>query len=959
MIFRRTPSLRALSAAREPLAPMAAACLLVVGVLLTGCDVPISPEEYSHRAQALYDKGEFKAAIVELRGAVKHSPSDPQLRARLGRYYLSAGEVGKAEMELVKAMRLGMTGFSVMSPLMEIYLQQGQAKKVVSLANVEGLEQDQKLQVLMLKAQAQVALEQTDEAKRSLQQALELKAGYSPALLMLAELTMEQDGLDLAKGYLGAAAAEGGDSTDLYLSQAKWFWRKGDYQQATGAYREAAMLDPESLQAYLGLTLVQLARGDLSAAGESASRAREISPDDPRSEYVTALLEYQSGEYRLARQRLQRILSAAPSDLRSGLLLGSVYLMENKLDAAERHVSLFIEENPELMPARRLLAQIQLRNGDQKAALTGLESALEVDPSDPDLLILAAKVALLLGRFEEVTDYLNRTRNKASKPQLEAVNAAEGFLAKGETYKARQSLEPLTDESMVGTLPTVGFPVAEIDKLRSEVLDLLHRRRFDDAIDLARESLVAKMPGSALPFNLIGAALLAKGESEAARQSFEKALTIQPGDYSTRLNLAYLALSDGRLSDAEDLYMRLQQERPGMEVVMLGLAAVAVKAGDLDAYRDWLQRVAQQNPASLVARLYLVRAYLGRGQVAAATTTIGEAFLLQPEHPTVLWLKHEVEVANGDFEGARDSLQKLLGQRPGSAAILYRLALLSNQQDGVADAKEALEKAYVLTPENPGVSLALANLELRSGHYEQAQQLIDRLLERQADHPAGLALQGDIQQAQGDLEGAMASYRRSFEQHPTGLVARHWATIAARRGDLASANEILARWLAIMPKDVAVRIMAGDLSVALGEEGLAREHYELVLSEQPENQHALNNLANLLLRENPQQALAHAEKALLRVPHDAAIKDTLGWILLEQGQELPRAVDLLRQAVAAVPGNPGRRYHLAVALAKIGDREEALGELRNLLDSSPEFKQREAAEALLSRLEREQGTVGQ
>ncbi len=108
---------------------------------------------------------------------------------------------------------------------------------------------------------------------------------------------------------------------------------------------------------------------------------------------------------------------------------------------------------------------------------------------------------------------------------------------------------------------------------------------------------------------------------------------------------------------------------------------------------------------------------------------------------------------------------------------------------------------------------------------------------------------------------------------------------------------------------------SGDIDGAIG-------NYAAVAEADGNNVAALNNLAVLLARSDPNRALVYAERAAELAPGNAAIEDTVGWILYRQGS-LDRALDHLKRA--ATGNAPAiRTFHLGMAYLKSGNAK--LGE---------------------------------
>src|SRR5258706_6402331 len=118
-----------------------------------------------------------------------------------------------------------------------------------------------------------------------------------------------------------------------------------------------------------------------------------------------------------------------------------------------------------------------------------------------------------------------------------------------------------------------------------------------------------------------------------------------------------------------------------------------------------------------------------------------------------------------------------------------------------------------------------------------------------------------------------------------------------------------------------------------------------MLRKRPGNALALNNLAWAYQQVKDPRALQTAEQAYKLKPDNAAVADTLGWMLVEQGNA-KRGLEVLQKAVTAAPKALEIRYHLAQALAKSGDKAQAIAQLESIVASDSKFSQESGARAL-------------
>jgi Flp pilus assembly protein TadD len=96
-------------------------------------------------------------------------------------------------------------------------------------------------------------------------------------------------------------------------------------------------------------------------------------------------------------------------------------------------------------------------------------------------------------------------------------------------------------------------------------------------------------------------------------------------------------------------------------------------------------------------------------------------------------------------------------------------------------------------------------------------------------------------------------------------------------------------------------------------------------------------------------AVELARQAHALAPADAAVADTLGW-LLARGGNLDEGLRFLREAHARAPREPEIRFHIAEVLHRLGRADAAREELRGALQLSNDFASAEAARTLLQEL---------
>src|SRR3954462_10142523 len=90
---------------------------IIVAAALGGCNRSKPTEQLLAEAKQYQQKGEIKAAMIELKNAVANSPENGEARLALGVLHVDTSDYVSGEKELRKALALGIDKNRVLAPL--------------------------------------------------------------------------------------------------------------------------------------------------------------------------------------------------------------------------------------------------------------------------------------------------------------------------------------------------------------------------------------------------------------------------------------------------------------------------------------------------------------------------------------------------------------------------------------------------------------------------------------------------------------------------------------------------------------------------------------------------------------------------------------------------------------------------------------------------------------------------
>ncbi|QSA98803.1 XrtA/PEP-CTERM system TPR-repeat protein PrsT [Methylococcus sp. EFPC2] len=905
---------------------------LLCGVALAEGDVTLN------EARAYLDKGEPKAAVIQLKNVLQTSPEHGEARLLLGETYLKLGDGASAVKELEKASELKLPKEKWVVPLSRAYLLQDQPKKVLETAKV-GVEAPKPLrsQLGALQGLAYIALNDAAKAKSSFEEALQLDADSGDALLGLAMLELSEKRYGKVEEYANRAVAKDAKNGSAWTVLGESRRLQGNGQGAIEAFGKAIEIQPADVRARLGRATAYLASGKLEDASKDVNEVRAKAGELPMALYLQAVIAFQNKKVQDAEDTLVKVLNALPNHPPSLLLMGSIAYQQEKLQSAENYLSKYLGFAPDQLPALKLLGATRLRLGHAKDAIAVLQPAADRHSDDAQLLALLGSAYLNDKQYDQGTDYLARAAELAPDNGFVRERLALGRIATGNMDQAVADLKSAVeiDPNLVQADITL-------------VLALLQQKKYDEAI-AAAVKLKEKKSNDPMPDNLLGTAYMAKGEGGKAREHWLQALSIKQ-DYNTaRLNLARLALTEKKPDEARRELVAVLKTDPNNLNALLGLAQLAESQGDQAEMLKYLQEARDKNPRSLPPALLLSRYYLGQNKALNALEIAQAAERDNPDNPQAIFNLAQVQLVAGQDANAVATLRKLVAKQPENPDFRHTLAQALAKTGDKAQAANVWGELRQKSPDYIPALAALAELALQDKDYARAGKLANELKTKAPKVPVGLQLEGDVRFAQKQYSQALESYQQAYKQVKNPALAQRLFKARLAQGDFKGAVDGLHAWLEAADQDVESWLL---LALAHQEKNHLREAaeaYEKVETLRPGNSVVLNNLAWVYQEQGDKRALEIAEKIQLGSDSNPELVDTIGWIYLLNGKP-DKGLLLLQQAAVQAPHLIPIRLHLAEALIKNGKPEEGKKELQRLLKEKKDFPEKAKAESLLKGL---------
>jgi cellulose synthase operon protein C len=594
----------------------------------------------------------------------------------------------------------------------------GQQEKAHLLAKRLNAEAPRSASVKQLLGDIQVSRVEYDEARSTLQRALDAQPQNANLLDMLTSVALLQG--DSAKG-LEYASRLANLTPNSGEAQAKLQRAKLLAGQALDSPTERSSIG-DVFNTELLLTLEMLRNKQPAQALERARKLHNQFPDKPDPLNLMAAAYLMLGQQDKAKAELEASLKLKPNEPSATLNLVRIEIFKRNIKRARELLVPLVKAYPGDEEAVLLLVAVEGRSGNTAAAIPLLEQAMQHNPGALGARNMLAAEYLRAGKVQNV------------------VTITQGL--SDAQYQRQPTLLELRGKALM---------------LASDAISA--RKVFQQWSKLA--------PDSAAAHFYYGDSLARNGEIAAARNELERAVRLNPRYLPARVGEIKIIVQDKQLARARNALEKLRKDfgehpdvlaiegwfalgtnnfaeaekklaaalklKPDTDTaVLLSRAMFGQQKHDqsLKSMQDWLNK----RPDDLVMRLHLAGAYLSLNRNEDARQIYAKVVEKYPDHVPALnnlaWLGQDKDLAQSIKHA-----QHALSIAPKDPYVKDTLGMLMVKRGDLTAAHNLLQEAVTLMPKAPQFQLHLAQILIKQQRLVQAGKLLNELIIKAPSSP--------------------------------------------------------------------------------------------------------------------------------------------------------------------------------------------------------------------------------
>ncbi len=659
-------------------------------------------------------------------------------------------------------------------------------------------------------------------------------------------------------------------------------------------------------------------------------------PNDQGSRMLLATTYDKAGELQLALATYREALSRSPDDINIIIPTVAALYKAEEYDEAENILNRVSQQKLYHPQLQRMQLRNYLRRGQLGSASEILEELISTDPNNQAACLSLALLKIQQNEFDGASQLLKKL--KVQNPNSLSVTSAQVQLSirQGKQQEALHLCDELVENlKSASTYMLRARTRATLGQMDGAIKDLIQATAMEPnnvGVWVARSDFYRTA-----------------GQLDQAIADIRHALSLAPDNIQIQKRAIALFLRAGNLDIVQQgiiLHGKALESNPtDVELMMMKVRMLLSEstAPAINNAKDILQKLTDENPKNSESWVLLGEILLLQRQPGRAVDIALRGLAHTPNDKTLLLLKARAEAARSPIL-AVPTLRVLRELDPNNVDFVIRLANAYISADQAQKAVDLLNEQITNCDASNmrRCRMILAVALYKSGNKAEAQEEFDSLVESLPDDPTPLIAQARLLIEEKSWDQLREKVRQWYRTHPTdtstpSIIANDLGATGDKQTQKV-AEDIL---LMVLQREPNSRQAIAALAMLLQISGRGQESAELyrkVLDVEPNNVVAINNLAWVLCENEGklQEALTLANRGLKMAPRYLDLVDTRGVIYYRLG-EYDKAVQDFKKCVElylpTLPSSVASRFHLGRAYAQIGQKEQAIEQISQALDS--------------------------
>lgn len=720
---------------------------------LTYPDVTI--ENYLVLSKLQQRTGEENAALSTLETAVNKFPGQSIGFNELGNFYLTKGDLQKAEFYFNKSIDL--------NPAM-ISAYEGKSKIEQIKGNI-------------------------DSALAVLQEAVSKNPGSPEAQIALAALHESISRIDLAEENIQKALEITNTDIDILHAAALFYLRQKRYTEAFLLLESALTLPGSKVEISLQIGNLEMERQQTSEALRRYQAANDLDKGDVRPYLAIANLQEAMGNHKEAINTLQTALEMEPASVDACVALGKVYDKLGYDDEARAYLELARKLDQSDVSVFAALSEFSKNHGDWKQAIEYLQQAVTIQPTNFNLYNSLTQLYQLSENTKKAEELVLSGFQNTSQKQEAYLVRAEMYEKQGAWDNARGYYDLAWKQEPYSKY--AGLQLVEFLQRRNEIdlaLTTLHQletrlgadaelstalgniyasqAKWTEAID-AYQQAIKLDTGAEEAYLGLAKTYEMLGDMEAALGVYETAGRLGVNGVDIHV-LSGLALqSQGKYEEARTAYLKALELEPfNLEsLINLERLSTILKTSEFDLL-EYVQN-ALDNPSSK-AFLSIAQLYQLMGKWTIAHSWLQRAINIEPYNGETWKMLGDHYSSLADWEKALAAYVQAQKYNPLSSEIVLAMGAVQEKLGDINDAKRSYERVVELRPGSISGYAALAQLLINQKNSEEALSTIREGIRLVPGDYRGYEALGEIYLMidQDNFERAIDAYQTGLKVYP-------------------------------------------------------------------------------------------------------------------------------------------------------------------------------------------------